>query len=139
MKAIRIISLIAAALILQFPLEAREATTTYSAFTFDDPAGITSTVNTTSDRITISGVRASSGAWGSSALNYLAGATAAYTLPNGKLSVDVVGQESDGSYGSGTGYKVFVQLWNDPENYIALGLIDQDRVRYTNVGHVFRR
>lgn len=127
MGFLRKISLVAAVFLL-LPMVALGATTTYSAFTFDDAGGLASSVNTASDKITISGTRVSSGAWGTGAVNYAAGATASYTLPNGDLTVDVVGLESDGSYGTGTGFKVFVQFWNDPENYIALGLIHDPAV-----------
>jgi len=127
MGFLRKISLVAAVFLL-LPMVALGATTTYSAFTFDDTGGLASSVNTASDKITISGTRTSSGAWGTGAVNYAAGATASYTLPNGNLAVDVIGLESDGSYGSGTGYKVFVQFWNDEENYIALGIIHDPAV-----------
>lgn len=74
------------------------------------------------DEIDISGTRTNIGDWGQTPVNFMAGATLNRLLgASGNLSLDMIANGS--AYGSGTGYKTFVQLWNDPNNYIAVGLI----------------
>lgn len=73
------------------------------------------------------GRRATGGAWGTGPVNYQSGSTTNYRgNSSGKLDVVLKGTYCPGgacSYGSGSGYKGLVQLWNDPNNYIAFGLI----------------
>ena len=73
------------------------------------------------------GIRKTSGAWGTGPVNYQSGATTNYRAnSSGTLNVVLNGTycpNGNCSYGSGTGYKGLVQFWNDPNNYIAIGLI----------------
>lgn len=73
------------------------------------------------------GMRKTAGAWGTGPVNYQAGSTStARRSSAGVLSVDVNATYCPGgtcSYGAGSGYKSYVQLWNDPENYVAIGFI----------------
>lgn len=73
------------------------------------------------------GRRASSGAWGTGPVNYQSGGTTSYRAgSSGTMNVTLNGTYCPGgacSYGSGTGYKGLVQLWNDPGNFIAFGII----------------
>lgn len=88
------------------------------------------------------GRRTTSGAWGTGPVNYQSGATVGYRIPatwtykdsNGitqtvdsnSISVTMSGTYCPNdvcSFGTGTGYKSIVQFWNDPNNYIAFGLI----------------
>jgi hypothetical protein len=72
----------------------------------------------------VSGTRRSPIPWGQGPVNYVAGATVyAYAPSPGTLDVDLLANGPGGTYGSGTGFKAFVQFWNDPQNYIAIGLI----------------
>lgn len=91
---------------------------------WDNAGGLSSSVGFGLDEIAISGTRASSGAWGTGAVNYQAGATTERLMPgSGTLNFDLIGTGAGGAYGSGTGYKAFVQLWNDADDLIAIGLI----------------
>lgn len=73
------------------------------------------------------GMRKTAGAWGTGPVNYQTGSTSTNRLSaEGILSIDLDATYCPGgkcSYGAGSGYKAFVQLWNDPQNYIAIGLI----------------
>jgi hypothetical protein len=73
------------------------------------------------------GQRKTGGAWGTGPVNYQSGATINnQASSSGSVRVVLNGTYCPGgacSYGSGTGYKGLVQLWNDPQNYIAFGLI----------------
>lgn len=73
------------------------------------------------------GRRQTSGAWGTGPVNYQSGTTTAYRASSsGTVRTVLRGTycpNGSCSYGSGTGYKGLVQLWNDPDNYIAFGLI----------------
>ena len=77
-------------------------------------------------------MRKTSGAWGTGPVNYQSGSTSTNRLAaNGILSVDLNGTYCPGgvcSYDSGSGYKGLVQFWNDPQNYIAVGLIHDPSV-----------
>lgn len=74
------------------------------------------------DEIHIAGTRIATGDWSQTPVNFMAGASLDRLLgASGNLSFDLIAEGS--SYGSGTGYKTFVQFWNDPSNYIAVGLI----------------
>ncbi len=73
------------------------------------------------------GMRRTSGAWGTGPVNYQAGATTVNRVgSSGQLSFLMQATYCPGgqcSYGAGTGYKAFVQFWDNPTNYIAFGLI----------------
>lgn len=91
-----------------------------------DP-GLFATVNRYNDGAHAWGRRTTSGAWGTSGVNYQSGATISYTAgSSGSLDVVMSGTYCPNnvcSYGAGTGYKGLVQFWNDSNNYIAFGLI----------------
>lgn len=99
-----------------------------------DP-GLYSTVSTSLETVHAWGQRQTQGAWGTGPVNYESGATLSYRAnSSGTLNVDLIGTYCPGgvcSYGSGTGYKGFVQFWNDPKNYIAFGLIHDPGVSPT--------
>ena len=110
------------------------ATTSYSTYSWDEAGGLTATVSDANDKINISGTRVSKGVWQTGSLNYQAGATTSRKLPSpGTLELDLIAAGSGGSYGSGTGYKAFVQFWNDKENFIAFGLIHDPGVAPSGV------
>lgn len=81
------------------------------------------------------GQRKTSGAWGTGPVNYQSGATTNNQgYSSGTLNVVLNGTYCPNgkcSYGSGTGYKGLVQFWNDPNNYIAFGLIHDPGVSPT--------
>lgn len=100
------------------------ATETFNTNSWDSAGGLSATVGFGFDDVTVSGVRASSGAWGLGPVNYQTGATTDRLMPgSGSLSFDLLATGSGGSYGSGTGYKAYVQLWNDLDDVVAIGLI----------------
>ncbi len=73
------------------------------------------------------GMRTTPDAWGTGPMDYESGATTTYRgSPMGSVSFNLSGTHCPGgvcSFGVGTGYKAFVQIWNNPTNYIAFGLI----------------
>ena len=73
------------------------------------------------------GMRTTPDAWGTGPMDYESGATTTYRgSPTGSVSFNLMGTYCPGgvcSFGTGTGYKAFVQIWNNPTNYIAFGLI----------------
>jgi hypothetical protein len=74
--------------------------------------------------ITVKGIRDSAIAWGLNGVNYQVGATAAERFPDqGFVEVNIVADAS-GTFGSGSGYKMLVQFWNDEQNYVAFGIIN---------------
>lgn len=81
------------------------------------------------------GQRKTGGAWGTGPVNYQSGATTVNRASSsGTLSVVLNGTycpNNSCSYGSGSGYKGLVQFWNDPNNYIAFGLIHDPGVSPT--------
>jgi hypothetical protein len=91
-----------------------------------DPA-LSTAVGRYDDQVHAWGRRSTGGAWGTSGVNYQAGATNNYTAASsGTLTVVLNGTYCPGgscSYGGGSGYKGLVQIWNDPSNFIAFGLI----------------
>jgi hypothetical protein len=99
-----------------------------------DP-GLYATASTYYDEAHAWGQRKTAGAWGTGPVNYQAGDTIINTASSsGTLSVVLNGTYCPGgscSYGGGTGYKGLVQFWNDPENYIAFGLIHDPGVSPT--------
>ena len=91
-------------------------------------------VNAEKTLVTVSGVRESQTAWGQGTVNYQAGVTSKERLPgSGQLELQIVGTGSGGTIGSGTGYKAFVQFWQDEVNYIALGIIHDPAVSPTGM------
>ncbi len=99
-----------------------------------DP-GLYSTTSTYNDSAHAWGRRATTGAWGTGAVNYQSGPTTVNRgSSSGTLSVVLNGTycpNGSCSYGAGTGYKGLVQFWNDPNNYIAFGLIHDPGVSPT--------
>lgn len=90
--------------------------------------GLTSDeINSTHDwfGVHIVGTRQSDTAWGLDGDNYMAGMVASQRLPSEGIAGFAILRtpDVDNIFGEGTGYKVFIQFWNDPENYIAFGLI----------------
>ncbi|MDM8553155.1 family 16 glycosylhydrolase [Desulfococcaceae bacterium HSG7] len=111
-------------IILLSPAFLWAATTDYATNSWDDAGGLTATVNNSKDTVEVSGTRVSQTAWGQGGVNYQAGATSVMRLPgNGTLDVDVLASGAGGAYGTGSGYKAFLQFWNDEKNFIALGII----------------
>jgi hypothetical protein len=91
-----------------------------------DP-GLYATNTTYNDSVHAWGQRDTSGAWGTGPVNYQSGATTQVRgSSSGTLSVVLNGTycpNNSCTYGTGSGYKGLVQFWNDPNNYIAFGLI----------------
>src|SRR5262249_54401347 len=86
--------------------------------------GLTATAPFSMEWARVSGVRRSAYFWGQGPVNYAAGVTAYTWMKSpGTLDVDLVAMAPGGKYGAGTGFKSFIQLWNDANNYIAVGLI----------------
>lgn len=76
--------------------------------------------------IAVSGVRSSAGAWGTGAWNYAAGATMTTLLPTtneGWLQAGINSPDGDSTFGSGTGYKLIFQFYQDANNVLAFGII----------------
>ncbi len=99
-------------------------TTKLSPYSWD--AGLYATNGTYNDTTHAWGRRTTSGAWGTGGVNYQSGSTINNRASSyGTLNVVLKGTYCPGacSYGSGTGYKGLVQFWNDPGNFIAIGLI----------------
>ena len=95
-----------------------------------DP-GLYATVGRFNDTAHAWGMRKTTGAWGTSGVNYQAGPTTNWRASSsGTLDVTLKGTycPSSCSYGAGSGYKGLVQFWNDPNNYIAFGLINDPGV-----------
>ncbi len=99
-----------------------------------DP-GLFATVSGNDSVVHAWGVRSTPGAWGTGPMNYESGATTTYNQPSsGSLSFDMYGTYCPGgvcSYGAGTGYQAFVQVWNDTGDYVAFGLIHDPAVSPT--------
>ena len=92
------------------------------------------------------GVRKNSSPWGTGPVNYQSGSTVVDRMPAGPfngwggsyiasnfLDVDMYGTycpNNQCSFGSGSGYKGIVQLWNDPNNYIAFGIIKDPSISF---------
>ncbi|MBY6266412.1 hypothetical protein EI613_31610 (plasmid) [Azospirillum sp. 412522] len=99
------------------------ATETFNTNSWDNAGGLSAAVGFGFDDVSVSGVRSSSGAWGLGPVNYQAGATTDRLMPSsGTLDFDLIATGS-GAYGSGSGYKAYVQLWNDYDDVVAIGLI----------------
>ena len=128
MSGLRIFTIILLTILFS-PVYLFADTTTFQAYTWDDAGGLTASVSAAHDNVTISGTRVSQTAWGLGPVNYMAGATSEQRLAgNGTLEIDVVGTGPGGAFGDGSGYKAIVQFWNDTENYIALGIINDPGV-----------
>lgn len=99
-----------------------------------DP-GLYATTSPYNDSVHAWGQRKTSGAWGTGPVNYQSGATTVNRgSSSGTLSVVLNGTYCPNgvcSYGTGSGYKGLVQFWNDPNNYIAFGLIHDPGVSPT--------
>jgi hypothetical protein len=81
------------------------------------------------------GQRQTPGFWGTGPVNYQSGGTRNDRAPSsGSLTYTMSGTycpNNQCTYGTGSGYKGLVQLWNDPNNYIAFGLIHDPGVSPT--------
>jgi len=100
------------------------ATETFNTHSWDNAGGLSTKVGFGFDDVSVSGTRASSGAWGTGSVNYQAGATTDRLMPgSGTLDFDLIATGAGGTFGSGTGYKAYVQFWNAPNDVIAIGLI----------------
>jgi len=101
-------------------------TTSLSSYSWD--AGLFATSGIYNDTAHAWGRRTTSGAWGTTGtVNYQSGSTTNFRgSESGTLRVTLKGTYCPNgvcSYGTGTGYKGLVQFWNDPQNYVAFGLI----------------
>lgn len=102
------------------------ATTTLLApYSWD--AGLYATAGKFNDTTHAWGQRTTAGAWGTQGVNYQSGSTINYRAgSSGSVTARLNGTycpSSGCTYGSGSGYKGLIQLWNDPSNFIAFGLI----------------
>lgn len=101
------------------------ATTALSPYSWDP--GLFATKGTYNDTAHSWGRRQTEGAWGTRGVNYQSGSTTTYRGgSSGTLNVVLNGTycpNNQCAYGSGTGYKGLVQFWNDPSNFVAIGLI----------------
>jgi hypothetical protein len=99
--------------------------TTMSPYSWD--SGLLATTGRYNNSSHAWGIRKTAGAWGTGPVNYQSGATINNAASSsGSLRVVLNGTYCPGgncSYGAGSGYKGLVQFWNDPQNYIAFGLI----------------
>ena len=130
MKKSLIGALIAPCFALIFAASPVSADTTLLAPYSWDP-GLYATAGRFNDTAHSWGARKTAGAWGTSGVNYQSGSTTNWRAgPSGTLDVTLNGTYCPGgcSYGSGSGYKGLVQFWNDPDNYIAFGLINDPGV-----------
>jgi hypothetical protein len=118
---------------IQVPVFADE--TALSPYSWDP--GLYATTSTYNNQVHAWGQRKTSGAWGTGSVNYQSGATTSNNgASSGTMNVVLNGTycpNGNCSYGSGTGYKGLVQLWNDPENFIAFGLIHDPGVSPTGM------
>lgn len=110
------------------------STEVLNAYTWDNVLGLVARYRSSFDVVEISGTRTSSGAWGTGSVNYQAAATLERRVgDSGNLSVDLLTNNGSQEYGSGSGYKAFVQFWNDENDYVAFGLIHDPGVSPTGV------
>ena len=86
--------------------------------------GLTATVPFSMEWAHVYGIRQSGIPWGQGPVNYASGATVYdWGRSPGSLDVDLIANASGGVYGTGSGFKTYVQFWNDAQDYIAIGLI----------------
>ncbi|PYR51668.1 MAG: hypothetical protein DMF89_05180 [Acidobacteria bacterium] len=86
--------------------------------------GLTASVTLSEERVQLSGTRRSITPWGFGGVDYVAGATVyTYSRSPGTLDVDLIATGPNGTYGSGSGFKAYVQFWNDSRDFAAVGLI----------------
>jgi len=99
-----------------------------------DP-GLFATNTRYNDQVHAWGQRKTGGAWGTGPVNYQSGATTSVNAnASGTVRATLNGTYCPSgkcSYGGGTGYKGLVQFWNDPNNYVAFGLIHDPGVSPT--------
>ena len=120
------ISLIAILTIVTLsPTQASATTTLLAPYSWD--AGLYATTGKFNDTTHAWGKRTTPGAWGTQGVNYQSGSTINYRAgSSGSVTARLNGTycpPTGCTYGSGSGYKSLIQLWNDSENYIAFGLI----------------
>lgn len=111
--------------LLFFVKVSKADTARLSPYSWD--SGLYATASSTGDSAHSWGVRKSKGAWGTGPVNYQSGSTVGVpTGSQGSVEFYMAGSYCPGgkcSYGSGSGYKGIVQVWNDSKNYVAFGLI----------------
>jgi hypothetical protein len=111
--------------------DANATTSEMSTYSWDP--GLYASADAFGNQVSVWGTRQNEGAWGQRpTVNYQAGATLRNRASSsGQLSVKLDGNTGSNcnlalnncTFGSGTGFKQLVQLWNDPGNYIAFGII----------------
>ncbi|MDM8553162.1 hypothetical protein QUF75_00310 [Desulfococcaceae bacterium HSG7] len=96
------------------------------AKTWDNTDGLTASVNAKTGVVSIKGDRQSHEAWGTAdTINDQAGAVMTGRLAgSGQLEVDVVAIGENDTFGRGSGYKVFLKFWNDTNNHISIGFVN---------------
>lgn len=95
-----------------------------ASFLFTSIAGADLTAIKSGKRdVFIGGTRQSDIPWGQGPVNYQAGASATQRFSD-KGWVDIsIAADASGTFGTGSGYKMLVQFWNDEENFVAFGII----------------
>lgn len=124
--------ILAVGLFVIYATPASAVTTGIAPYSWDP--GLYATTGRFNDTVHAWGQRKTGGAWGTGPVNYQSGGTTNYRAgSSGKLDVVLKGTYCPGScsYGAGSGYKGLVQLWNDPNNFIAFGLIHDPGVSPT--------
>ena len=128
-----LISILLLISVVVMPLRAFAEQTGLSPHSWDP--GLYATSGRYNDTVHAWGRRQTTGAWGTGAVNYQSGATTTYRASSsGTVNVTLNGTycpNGSCSYGDGSGYKGLVQLWNDPANFIAFGLIHDPGVSKT--------
>jgi hypothetical protein len=128
-----VIFLLSCCAVLGFKSNVFAEETALSTYSWDN--GLFATHSTYNNTAHAWGQRKTAGAWGTGPVNYQSGATTnSLGGASGTLRVTLKGTYCPGgacSYGSGTGYKGLVQFWNDPQNFIAFGLIHDPKVSPT--------
>lgn len=135
MKLILMLIFLGNAIVFLMPSQAYAIETQLSPYSWDP--GLYATNSRYNNVVHAWGQRKTSGAWGTGPVNYQSGATISNTAASsGTLNVVLNGTYCPNgvcSYGAGTGYKGLVQFWNDPQNYIAFGLIHDPGVSPTGM------
>jgi hypothetical protein len=117
-------ALIAVGVLVLWPAFVRAAVTELVPWTYDSPGGLTVSTPFSMESVVMTGTRQSPIPWGQGPVNYAAGATVYTWAPSqGTLDVDLIAGGPGGAYGAGTGFKEFVQFWNDSLDFVAIGLI----------------
>lgn len=128
--SIAVVVVVAALTGLAVPSTATAVTAAISPYSWDP--GLYATTGQSGAEVHAWGQRRTGGAWGTGPVNYQAGGTTNLRgTSSGSVGVTLAGTYCPGgscAYGSGSGYKSLVQFWNDPSNFIAIGLINDPGV-----------